>query len=390
MYPTISDLIKDLTGIYIPLPIQSFGFMMAIAFLFAAWTLALELKRKEKQGLIHATPKKIIVGQPAGVSDLVWNGIIGFLLGFKLVEMALHYHDLVEDPQSFILSSRGNLIGGIAGAALLMYLRYREGEKQRLEKPEEKTILVSPYQRVGDITIVAAVSGLLGAKIFDSAEHLDSLFSDPIGTLFSFSGLTFYGGLIFGAVAVLWYGKRHKIPVPFMLDAAAPGLILAYGVGRIGCQLAGDGDWGIVNLHPKPSWFIFPNWMWAFNYPHNVIQEGVPIPGCTGRFCFQLAQPVYPTPVYETIVGILIFFFLWSIRKKINAPGVLFSIYLILNGIERFLVELIRVNIRYHLFGITATQSEVVAVLLVITGIAGIFYFTGKYRKQQTATGISP
>src|SRR5258706_9578502 len=132
MYPTISGLIKNLTGIYIPLPIQTFGFMMAISFLFAAWTLALELKRKEKQGLIHATPKKIMIGQAASVGDLVWNGIIGFLLGFKLVEMALHYHDLVEDPQSFILSARGNLIGGFVVAALLMYLKYREGEKHRL------------------------------------------------------------------------------------------------------------------------------------------------------------------------------------------------------------------------------------------------------------------
>ena len=125
MYPTISDLIKDLTGIYIPLPIQSFGFMMAISFLFAAWTLALELKRKEKQGLIPATPRKIMVGQPATVGDLVWNGILGFILGFKIVEMVLHYHDLVEDPQSFILSARGNLIGGFVVAGVLMYLKYR-------------------------------------------------------------------------------------------------------------------------------------------------------------------------------------------------------------------------------------------------------------------------
>src|SRR5215467_2113715 len=104
MYPRISDLFNDLFGTHWVWPIQSFGFMMAISFLFAAWTLALELKRKEKQGLLHATPRKILVGKPASVADLVWNGIIGFILGFKLVEMALHYHDLAEDPQSFILS----------------------------------------------------------------------------------------------------------------------------------------------------------------------------------------------------------------------------------------------------------------------------------------------
>jgi len=382
MYPRISDLINDLFGTNWVWPIQSFGFMMAISFLFAAWTLALELKRKEKEGLLHATPRKITIGKPASVGDLVWNGIIGFILGFKLVEMALHYHDLVDDPQAFILSARGNLIGGIAGAGVLMYLRYREGEKHRLPSAEEKTIMVSPHQRVGDITIIAAISGLLGAKVFDNLEHLDSFFQDPLGSLFSFSGLTFYGGLIFGAVAVLWYGQRHKIPIPYMLDAAAPGLILAYAVGRIGCQLAGDGDWGIVNLHPKPSWWILPDWTWAFNYPHNVIQEGVPMANCAGKFCFALPDPVYPTPIYETTVGLIIFFFLWRIRKQIKIPGVLFSIYLILNGIERFLIEQIRVNIRYHFLGISATQAEILAVVMIILGITGIFYFRNNFRKR--------
>ena len=382
MYPRISDLFNDLLGTHWVWPIQSFGFMMAISFLFAAWTLALELKRKEKQGLLHALPKKIIIGKPASISDLVWNGIIGFILGFKVAEMVLHYHDLVEDPQSFILSARGNLLGGIVVAGVLMYLKYREGEKQRLPKPEEKIMMVSPYQRVGEITIIAAVSGLLGAKLFDNFEHLDTFFQDPIGSLFSFSGLTFYGGLIFGAVAVLWYGHRHKIPVHYMLDAAAPGLMLAYAVGRIGCQLAGDGDWGIVNLHPKPSWWFFPDWTWTFNYPHNVIEEGVHMANCNGKFCYALPDPVYPTPFYETIVGLLIFFFLWSIRKRIQIPGMLFSIYLILNGIERFWIEQIRVNIRYYFFGISATQAEIIAVLMVVIGIIGIFYFRKQHQKQ--------
>ncbi|HYV94872.1 MAG TPA: prolipoprotein diacylglyceryl transferase family protein [Chitinophagales bacterium] len=383
MYPTISDLIKDLTGIYIPLPIQSFGFMMAVAFLFAAWTLALELKRKEKQGLLHAVPRKILVGKPASVSDLVMNGIIGFILGFKIIEMILHYHDLVEDPQDFILSTRGNLIGGIVVAGLMMFLKYREKEKERLPNPEEKTILVSPYQMVGDITIIAAIFGLLGAKIFDNLEHLDDFFKDPLGAIFSFSGLAFYGGLILGAAGVLWYARRNKIPLVHMLDSAAPGLILAYGVGRIGCQLAGDGDWGIVNMHPKPSWWFLPDWTWAFNYPHNVIQEGTLIPGCTGKFCYQLAEPVYPTPLYETTIAILIFLFLWSIRKKIQTPGMLFSIYLVLNGIERFFMENIRVDIRYHFLGMTATQAQIIAVIMVILGIAGII-LSRRGRSTQT------
>jgi phosphatidylglycerol:prolipoprotein diacylglycerol transferase len=383
MYPTISDLIKDLTGIYIPLPIQSFGFMMAIAFLFAAWTLALELKRKEQLKLIHAVPKKIKVGEGASVGELVSNGIIGFIVGFKLVDIIFNYSSFVNNPQEFILSLQGNVVGGIVVAIVLMYLKYREKEKQKLPQPEEKIVLVWPHQMVGDITIVAAIAGLLGAKVFDNLEHLDAFFKDPMGAIFSFSGLAFYGGLIFGAIGVLYFAYRNKISLLQMMDAAAPGLILAYGIGRIGCQLAGDGDWGIDNMQPKPSWFIFPDWAWSYNYPHNVVQEGIPIPGCQGKFCYMLANPVYPTPLWETCFALLIFAFLWVIRKRITIPGMLFSIYLILNGIERFFIEKIRVDIKYHYFGFTATQAQIIAIFMVAAGIAGMIYFPKRAAKAR-------
>ncbi|MBA2407723.1 MAG: prolipoprotein diacylglyceryl transferase, partial [Chitinophagales bacterium] len=250
MYPNLGYLFEDLFNIRLSGPFtilfafQSFGFMMAMSFLAGAYTVYLELRRKEKRGLLQAVAKKTIVGTPASISDLLVNGVTGFILGFKLIEIFLDLKGFTDNPQEFILSSRGNLAGGVIVAALMVYLKYREKEKQRLSKPEEKTMLVWPRQMVGDITIIAAVSGLLGAKIFDSLEHLDSLVEDPIGTIFSFSGLAFYGGLIFGAIGVLYFAYRNKIPLLHMVDAAAPGLILAYGIGRIGCHVAGDGDWG--------------------------------------------------------------------------------------------------------------------------------------------------
>src|SRR6185369_7671159 len=104
-------------------------------------------------------------------------------------------------------------------------------------------------------------------------------------------------------------------------------------------------DWGIPNTAPKPSGLSFlPDWFWSYRYPHNVINEGIPIPGCVGHHCSMLELPVFPTPLYESITCILLFFFLWSIRKKISSAGVLFSIYLLLNGLERFAIETIRVN----------------------------------------------
>ena len=75
--------------------------------------------------------------------------------------------------------------------------------------------------------------------------------------------------------------------------------MMGYGVGRMGCQFSGDGDWGIVNEAPKPSWFIFPDWAWAYEYPHNVLNEGVRMVNCVGNHCMKLSPPVYPTPIYE-------------------------------------------------------------------------------------------
>lgn len=159
--------------------------------------------------------------------------------------------------------------------------------------------------------------------------------------------------------------------------------MLAYGTGRLGCQLAGDGDWGIINTAPKPGWMSFlPDWFWSFRYPHNVINEGVAIPDCTGHHCSELLHPVFPTPLYESIACIALFFVLWSMRKKWNIPGIMFSAYLLFNGIERFLIESIRVNSKYHLAGIAFTQAQLISVLLVITGIGGILYFRKRAATQ--------
>jgi phosphatidylglycerol---prolipoprotein diacylglyceryl transferase len=377
MYPTISDLLKDLFGINIPLPIQSFGFFVAISFLLAAYTLSSELRRKESQGLLNRTSRRILKGAPATPSELLFNGIIGFLLGFKIIYFFFHYDLLIDNPQQALVSGDGSFVGGIIVAAALVFWKWKEKNKEKQETPEWVEVTVTSSELVGNITIIAAGAGLLGAKIFNDLENIDAFLKDPIGETFSFSGLTMYGGLIFGAIAVIWYGKKNKIPALVLCDANAPGLMLAYGFGRIGCQVAGDGDWGIINLSSKPSWMSFlPDWFWRFDYAHNVINDGIKIPGCEGKHCYALHPPVFPTPLYESIVCILLFFFLWSIRKKFSVPGMLFSVYLLLNGIERFFIELIRVNTKYHAFGIDFTQAQLISLLLILTGSFGLIYFS--------------
>jgi phosphatidylglycerol:prolipoprotein diacylglycerol transferase len=288
---------------------------------------------------------------------------------------------------------------GFAAAGWLLYLELKRRERsgqifaqeKRIKKGKDagKIKKVHPYELTSNIILLAAVFGIAGAKLFDILEHLDSFFADPFGVLFSFSGLTFYGGLIVAAVAVCIYAERNRIPWPIIADAVSPGLIMAYGIGRIGCQLSGDGCWGLVNLQPKPEWLAFlPDWLWAFDYPGNVINEGSLMPGCAGDHCYRLDQPVFPTPVYETVMALLIFGVLWLMRKKLAIPGFLFSIYLILNAMERFAIEKIRINIRYPFAGMQVTQAEAVAVVLAALGVAGMFYFRWKHQKSKPGNSL--
>jgi prolipoprotein diacylglyceryl transferase len=302
----------------------------------------------------------------------------------------LDYNSFVESPQKYVLSSQGSWWGGILVAVAMVVWTYVSKEKKKLAKPLQVKEIIYPRQLTGSIIIVAAIAGIIGSKIFDVVEHLDQLFEDPIRALFSFSGLAFYGGLITAAFVLSWYVERNKIPWAINADIVAPALMLAYGIGRIGCQLSGDGCWGEVNLAPKPEWMGFlPDWMWSFTYPHNVINEGVLMPGCDGRHCHVLEQPVFPTPFYETTLALIFFGVLMGIRKKLRIPGTLFAIYLVLNGTERLLIEQIRVNIRYTFLGIEFTQASAIAVLLILLGITGIFFFRWWDKKGKNKTTAS-
>jgi phosphatidylglycerol---prolipoprotein diacylglyceryl transferase len=204
--------------------------------------------------------------------------------------------------------------------------------------------------------------------------------------------------------------------------------MLAYAIGRIGCQVSGDGDWGILNsayvtgadgkavlagagdfthalrqykdiylpqyanldyvphLSVKaPSWL--PDWLFAYAYPHNVIGEGVRIADCNGQYCAQLPIPVFPTPIYETLVCLGLFFVLWALRKRLKIPGTLFAVYLIINGIERFFIEKIRVNSKYDIFGLHPTQAELISAALVISGV---ILFVQLRRKAAHKVGPPP
>lgn len=426
MYPNLYFFLKQVFGIEIQgfKLVNSFGFMVALAFLSAAWALTTELKRRQAAGWLHFTEQEIWVGKGADWSDVLWNTFFGFIVGWKFIGFFIMKEEAYADPQSFLLSGSGSVPAGILLALVFGGMRWYSGNKTKLAKPEKRIIRVWPHDRVGDMIILAAVFGFGGAKIFHNLENWDDLVKDPLSALLSFSGLTFYGGLICAGAAIIYYARKHKINLWHLTDSFGPALMLAYAVGRIGCMVAGDGDWGVVNsayvahadgkvvmatpqqyadsaaryldyykraqhgvkevtitadiLHkPFKAPAFIPDWMVAFTFPHNVLSEGIPLPDCDGQWCNRLPLPVYPTPFYETVMGLMIFGVLWALRKKLAKPGMLFGLYLVFNGMERFLIEKIRVNTTFPFMGFHPSQAELISLCLMIVG-AAIFVYRRK------------
>jgi len=398
MYPTIYDAVKDLFGISIPFLklLQSFGFFVAISFLISAWVFAKELARKEKLGLLKATIRKVTTGIAATSSEIASQILFGFLIGWKFISIPFLSAVFNEDPRAYMLSFEGNIYIGIAAGCAFGFWKWKSTQKNKLAESKEIEETVGAAEHIGNMTMVAALFGFLGAKIFHMLENFSDFLEAPGEMFFSFSGLTMYGGLILGGIAVLVYAKKQGFNIFHVMDACAPGLFLAYGIGRLGCQISGDGDWGIVNLAPKPGWLNFlPDWIWAYDYPNNVNQTCNPYTNPNSIEYIQaqlmcdpenirLAAPVFPTPLYESFVNIIFFFILWSQRKKFSSPGALFCVYLIFNGLERFLVELIRVNTTLFKIGMYhVTQAEIIALGLMTLGGLGLVWTKKRAIKTQ-------
>lgn len=300
MYPRLSDLIEQGLGIPMPIPTYSFGVMVAVALLTGTWLAARELDRMYDAGQIGGVRVPSESGhRTTTASPSVWVG----------------------------------------------------------------TLAVVAIVAVAIVAVVAVVTGVLGAKLFHTLENLDAFLLNPVGMVLSSGGLTFWGGLIVAGGALVWMLRQHDLSVARVADATAPSLMLGYGIGRIGCHLAGDDDWGFsADLSSKPDGI--PMWLWAESYPNAIL--GPP------------DVPVYPTSIYEAVASIALAGLLWTLRTHPFHTGWLFSVYLVLNGIERVLIEQIRVNNTFDLFGLTVAQAERIAVGLVVVGGLGLVRTTRK------------
>ena len=210
-----------------------------------------------------------------------------------------------------------------------------------------------------DIIFWSAVGGVLGAKIYYLIENLDRTIQDPMGMIFSGSGLVFLGGLIGSIICVSVILKNRNLPWYTFADIIAPLIMIGYAIGRLGCFLVGD-DYGLPSSMP-----------WAVSFP-----EGLP-PTTISSFAAYYPWidtsgikseifKVHPTQLYESAVGILLFFFLWSRRKKNQRAGTMFFCYILLAGIERFSIEFLRTNEKY-LFDIFS-GAQMISFLMIFIG----------------------
>jgi phosphatidylglycerol---prolipoprotein diacylglyceryl transferase len=198
--------------------------------------------------------------------------------------------------------------------------------------------LGKPVDWAYELILAGLVGGIVGARVYFIVENYDEVKHDLLGNLFSGSGLVWYGGAIGGAIGVcLWAWRRGMLNLA-LLDLCAAPLAVGYAIGRIGCQLSGDGDYG------KP-W----NGPWAMSYPHGTVPTKV---------------TVHPTPIYETLAMGLVAYLLWQLRDRFRT-GVLFALYLVLAGLERFLVEFIRRNPDTAL---GLTQAQLLSVAMMLAG----------------------
>lgn len=204
---------------------------------------------------------------------------------------------------------------------------------------------------------IAGISGLVGARLYHVLESPRELMAD-LSMLYSRFGFAWFGGFIGGFIALFFLARHYRIPVLEFMDLCSPAAAVGYAIGRIGCLLSGDGDYGVPTKLP-----------WSMSFPNGVVPT---------------TERVHPTPIYEFLIWLLIAAILWQVGKKTlngEAAGKIFSYYLILTGVARFLIEFIRINPR-SFFGMSNAQT--VSLVSIISGL--LLVFQTKPRSQKPSS----
>ncbi|CAA9514724.1 MAG: Prolipoprotein diacylglyceryl transferase [uncultured Solirubrobacteraceae bacterium] len=203
--------------------------------------------------------------------------------------------------------------------------------------------LGKPVDWAYEIVFAALIGGLVGARLYWVLGNLDEVRDDVIANVFGGSGLVWFGGALGGAAGVLLWAHRKGMFNLTLLDICSPALALGYAVGRVGCQVSGDGDYGTATDLP-----------WGMAFPDGVVPTN---------------DVVHPAPIYETLTMCLVGWWLWRMRETFR-PGVLFGLYLVLAGAERLLVEFVRRN-EPVLAGLT--EAQLLSIVMMIAGLAWLW-----------------
>lgn len=203
-----------------------------------------------------------------------------------------------------------------------------------------------------EVAFAAGLGGFIGARIYYLVEN----WGEPGLGLFSTTGIVWYGGVAGGFIGVILWSVWRRIPLGITANMVAAPLALGYAIGRIGCQLAGDGDYGDLTSLP-----------WGMAYPEGTVPT---------------TDIVHPTPVYETLASLVIFWILWRMRGRLPAPWALFGLYLLLAGLERFLVEFVRAT---PIVGGGLTTAQIIS--LAIVAIGAVLVWRGWNRPAPLRTG---
>lgn len=228
-----------------------------------------------------------------------------------------------------------------------------------------------------NVTLIALVGGIVGSKILFLLEHFNLFIADPFGMAFSPSGLTFYGGFILATILIYSYAKKKGIKFFTIADSVSPGLLLGYGIARIGCHLSGDGDYGFPTTLP-----------WGTNYSKGTYPPSAAFknfPEITSQFPNGMVPDntlCHPTPVYEFLLCAALFALMWKWRKSLRPDGRMFMLYLVFAGSERFVIEFFRLNPRLA-FGLS--EAQLIALVLIAVGLYGWSYFSKNTKEGKPA-----
>lgn len=375
MYPNLSYLFHDCfntpfdnwTSVF-----KTYGISLAITFGICSMILKNELKRRELEGLI----KPISTSSFSKWSENIFLILISAIIGYKMVYIGLNIDAFKLNSRDLVLSWQGNVLGSVFFTVCSMFIVYY-GQEQ-----SNKDTTTSFSELNIHLSVVVVIFSLIGNKLFGIFEV--NFEQKTIAQIFNESGTNFLGGLSGGLLGGYIFCRIYKIPFNYLLDSIAPIMMIGYAIGRVGCHLSGDGCWGIDNNSPKPKWFIFPDWLWAYSYPHNVADKGINIVNTLGKHNKILENPVFPTSLYEALFGFIMFLIFWKTRKTVIKPYILFIYFLFSIGIERFLIEFVRINNKYYFIGLYLSQAQFISLLLIICSISVLLYmtFSNKYKQN--------